>query len=112
MAPFERHVFVCINTREAGHARGSCASCGGAEVRDALKVAVKNAGLKGRVRVNAAGCLDTCEAGAAVVVYPEAVWYGGVTVADVDDLVREHLVGGRPVERLRISFEPTPPAGR
>lgn len=102
MAGFERHVFVCINRREDGHRRGCCASREAEALRDRLKVAAKNAGLKGRVRVNAAGCLDHCEKGAAIVVYPEAVWYGGVTVDDVDELVREHLVGGRPVDRLRI----------
>lgn len=68
-----------------------------------MKEAAKAAGLKGRVRVNAAGCLDQCARGVTVVVYPEAVWYGGVTLADVDEIVREHLVLGRPVERLFLS---------
>ena len=56
-------------------------------------------GLTG-VRSNAAGCLDACERGVSVVVYPDNVWYGGVTVADVKEIVEEHLIGGRPVERL------------
>ncbi len=101
MALLERHVFVCENRRPEGDPRGCCASKGGAEVREALKKAAKEAGLKGRVRVNAAGCLDQCAHGVTVVVYPEAVWYGGVTLADVDAIVKDHLVGGRPVERLR-----------
>lgn len=62
-------------------------------------------GLKGRVRANQSGCLDQCEHGPNVVVYPEAVWYGGVTSADVDEIVESHIVRGRPVERLRLKEE-------
>jgi (2Fe-2S) ferredoxin len=102
MAGFERHVFVCVNRRSDDHPRRCCGSRGGEDLRARLKIAAKNAGLKGRVRVNAAGCLDHCEQGATVVVYPEAVWYGGVTADDVDELVQEHLIGGRPVGRLRL----------
>jgi (2Fe-2S) ferredoxin len=101
MALLERHVFVCENRRPDDDPRGCCAARGGKEVREALKAAAKQAGLKGRVRVNTAGCLDQCAHGVTVVVYPEAVWYGGVTLEDVDAIVKEHLVGGRPVERLR-----------
>ena len=100
MAPFERHVFVCVNRRADGHARGCCASRGSEDLRARLKVAAKNAGLKGRVRINAAGCLDTCEQGPSVVVYPEGVWYQHVSADDIDDIVEEHLIHGRPVERL------------
>jgi (2Fe-2S) ferredoxin len=71
----------------------------------ALKAAIGEAGLAGLVRANAAGCLDACEHGASMVVYPEAVWYGGVTVADVEEIVQSHLVEGRPVERLRIHWK-------
>ena len=99
--PYDRHVFVCINRRPDGHPRGCCAAKGSEAVRDRLKVVAKNAGLVGRVRINAAGCLDACETGVSVVVYPEGVWYGGVTLDDVDAIVEEHLVSGRPVERLR-----------
>jgi (2Fe-2S) ferredoxin len=102
MPLYEHHVFVCENRRADDDARGCCAARGGGEVRAALKRAAKQAGLSGRVRVNAAGCLDQCEHGPTVVVYPEAVWYGRVTLDDVDEIVREHLLGGRPVERLRL----------
>lgn len=106
MPPFERHVFVCVNRRADDHHRGSCAARGAEELRARLKKAAKDAGLTGRVRVNLSGCLDACEHGASVVVYPECVWYRGVTVDDVDEIVREHLVEGRPVDRLRRSGEP------
>lgn len=102
MPLLERHVFVCENRRPADDPRGCCAAKGGAQLRERLKSAAKAAGLKGRVRVNSAGCLDQCAHGATVVVYPEAVWYGHVELSDVDAIVKEHLVGGRPVERLRL----------
>jgi (2Fe-2S) ferredoxin len=54
------------------------------------------------VRANRAGCLDACEAGVTVVVYPEGVWYARVTPDDVDTIIDEHIMGGRPVEHLRI----------
>ena len=54
------------------------------------------------MRANASGCLDACEFGVSVVVYPEQVWYGGVTTADVDEIVERHLIGGEVVERLRM----------
>lgn len=101
MPLLERHVFVCENRRPDDDPKGCCAAKGGKEVRDALKLKAREAGLKGRVRVNSAGCLDQCAHGVTVVVYPEAVWYGGVTLADVDAIVKDHLLGGRPVERLR-----------
>lgn len=103
MPLYEHHVFVCENRRPEDDPRGCCAAKGGAEVRTALKLAAKHAGLGKRVRVNNAGCLDQCEHGVTVVVYPEAVWYGHVTLDDVDEIVREHLIGGRPVERLRLA---------
>lgn len=102
MALFERHVFVCGNERAPDHPRGSCKARGADAVREALKAEAKRARLSGPVRVNSAGCLDQCEHGVTLVVYPEQVWYGGVTVADVPELVAEHLVAGRPVARLRM----------
>ena len=105
MAKFERHVFVCTNFREPGSARPSCTTDGKSELHTALKDAVRAAGLGGSIRVNKAGCLDQCEHGPTVVVYPEAVWYGGVTVTDVPGIVSEHLIAGHPVERLTIADE-------
>jgi (2Fe-2S) ferredoxin len=99
---FDRHIFVCTNRRDPGNPRGSCAEKGSEKVRDALKKALVAEGLQGRMRANAAGCLDQCEHGVTVVVYPEQVWYGGVTVDDVQEIVSSHLRDGVPVERLRM----------
>ncbi len=103
---FERHVFVCENRRPPGSPRGCCASRGGSEVKAALKDALRARGLQGRVRANSAGCLDACDSGVAMVVYPEGVWYGHVTPADVPEIVQSHLVDGRPVERLVLKDFP------
>ena len=102
MPPYDRHVFVCVNRRDPSSPKGCCASKGGEEIRDRLKAAVAEAGLKGRVRINAAGCLDQCARGVAIVVYPEGTWYVGVTAEDVDEIFRSHILDGKPVERLRL----------
>jgi (2Fe-2S) ferredoxin len=99
---FDRHVFICTNRREPGNPKGDCASKGADEVREAFKKALHDRGLKGQMRANAAGCLDQCARGVTVVVYPEQVWYGGVKPGDVSEIVDQHLVGGVPVERLRM----------
>ena len=106
MPSFQRHVFVCINERPADHPKGCCKAKGGVEVRDRLKAELTSRGISKLVRANNAGCLDQCEHGVTVVVYPEQVWYGGVTVDDIPELVDKHLVGGEAVERLMIPNQP------
>ena len=103
MPNFNHHVFVCLNERDETAARPSCGHKHSKKIRNLMKDAVKDAGLKGRVRVNEAGCLDQCEHGPVIVVYPEAVWYGFVQPKDIEEIVEEHLIHGRPVERLRIA---------
>ena len=106
MPSFQRHVFVCINERPADHPKGCCKAKGGVEVRDRLKQELTARGISKLVRANNAGCLDQCEHGVSVVVYPEQVWYGGVTVDDIPELVDKHLVGGEAVERLMQPNQP------
>ena len=106
MPYYERHVFFCCNQREGG--KTCCNDKGASAMRDYAKRRVKELGLaqgdgaRGRQRVNQAGCLDRCEEGPCIVIYPEAVWYSYVDHADIDEIVEEHLRHGRVVERLRI----------
>ncbi|MBI2901270.1 MAG: hypothetical protein HYY17_13890 [Planctomycetes bacterium] len=104
MARFEKHVFVCQNERKPDDPRGCCLAKGSAGILDRLKGELHKRGLHRRIRINKAGCLDQCALGVSIVVYPEAVWYGRVTLADVDEIIEKHLVGGTPVERLRTDL--------
>ena len=99
--PYQRHVFVCINRRPDDSPKGSCAAKGSEELPPLFKHAVDKAGVKD-VRINKAQCLDACERGCTVVVYPDGVWYQKVTAGDVDEIVESHLKNGRPVERLKM----------
>ena len=105
MPTFERHVFVCLNARPADAPRPSCTSDGTSALHTRLQQLAREAGLGAKARINKSGCLDQCEHGPTVVVYPDAVWYGRVRPEDAEEIVREHLVGGRPVGRLRIADE-------
>jgi (2Fe-2S) ferredoxin len=102
MAKFEKHIFICGNQRPPGHPRGCCYPDAKAELQKLFKQKLSERGLKGRVRANQSGCLDQCEHGPNLVVYPEGIWYGGVTLADVDEIVESHIVGGKPVQRLMM----------
>lgn len=102
MGRYRYHIFVCENVREPDHPRGCCSAKGSPAIREAFKEAIAARGLRSSVRANRAGCLDACEHGVSVVVYPDDVWYGGVTLADVDEIVQSHIIEGTPVERLRI----------
>jgi (2Fe-2S) ferredoxin len=102
MPSYHRHVFICVHERAAEDPKGSCALRGGGEVRDRFKAELKNHRILKTIRPNNAGCLDQCAHGVTIVVYPEQVWYGNVTVDDVAELVEVHLIGGRIVERLLL----------
>ena len=96
------HVFICTNERPEGHPRGCCKAKNSEGLIQVFKQEVAKAGLAKHVRAQRAGCLDTCEFGPAVVIYPDNVWYGPVQPTDVAEIVQSHLVEGKPVERLRI----------
>lgn len=103
MSYFSRHVFFCTNQREAGVA--CCNNHDAQKMRDYVKNKVKELGLstkENRIRINSAGCMDRCESGPVLVVYPEAVWYTYVDESDLDEIIEEHLKNGRVVERLKI----------
>jgi (2Fe-2S) ferredoxin len=102
MSFYQHHVFFCCNQREGGKA--CCNDYDAIGVRDYAKSRIKELGLagKGQVRINMAGCLDRCEEGPVLVVYPEEVWYTYVDREDIDEIISEHLQNGRIVERLKI----------
>ena len=98
---YRRHVFCCVNTRAPGHPRGCCSAKDSVKLRAHMKARAKQRGLSD-VRINASQCLDRCEFGPTMVIYPEGVWYAVTTVADVDEIIETHLVGGGRVERLML----------
>lgn len=101
MSFFTHHIFCCTNRREPGHSRGCCAEKDAEALRDYFKTRVKTLGIPS-ARVNNAGCLDRCELGPCIVIYPEAVWYKLSSKADIDTIIEEHLLGGRIVEHLKL----------
>lgn len=102
MKRFEKHIFVCENKRSADDPKGCCSDKGSVEIRTKFKQRIKELGLKADVRANSSGCLDACEFGVTVVVYPEQTWYGGVKIDDVEEILQNHIVNNKPVERLFI----------
>lgn len=102
MSYFQHHVFFCCNQRDAGD---SCCNDHKATGMQAYaKDRVRALGLKGegRVRINKAGCMDRCDEGPVLVVYPDAVWYTYVDKEDIDEIIESHLVKGQIVERLKL----------
>jgi (2Fe-2S) ferredoxin len=104
---YRKHVFCCTNTRPPGHPRGCCSAKGSEKLRNYMKVRAKELGLKD-VRINAAGCLDRCELGPTMVIYPEGVWYRYDSTADLDEILDTHLVKGGRVQRLMLLPEQKP----
>lgn len=99
---YKYHVFFCTNKRTDG--RQSCEDCGASAMRAYAKDKAKSVGLAvpGGVRINIAGCLNRCELGPVMVVYPEGTWYTYVDQEDIDEIITEHLINGRKVNRLLI----------
>ncbi len=99
------HVFCCVNERPATHWRGSCKGRGSRALCDYMCRLGMALGAK-RIRINHAGCLNVCEHGPVMVIYPDAVWYRYETEADVEEILRRHVIGGRRVERLLLDINP------
>lgn len=107
-AYFKAHVFCCTNQRDESDPRGSCQARGGVRLRNIFKKKAKEAGIEG-VRVNSAGCLDRCEFGPVIVIYPEGIWYSMQTEADIDEIIQTHLIEGERVTRLMLQPDQQPP---
>ncbi len=103
MSHFKYHVFFCTNLRKSG--AKCCEQCNATEIRAYAKTKIKSLGLsgEGKVRINSAGCLDRCEHGPVLVVYPEETWYSYLDREDIDEIIEQHLQKGKIVERLLIT---------
>ena len=99
---YKHHVFFCLNERAPPEP--CCANHRSAQMQAYAKQRIKELGMSGagKVRINKAGCLDRCEQGPCLVIYPEGIWYTYVDQRDIDEIIDQHLVGGRIVDRLRI----------
>jgi (2Fe-2S) ferredoxin len=104
---YQSHIFVCSNVRPPGNPRGCCADKGAERLRNYMKARAKELELPA-TRINNAGCLDRCESGPCLVIYPEGVWYRYDGEADIDEILEVHVKGGRRVERLMLPLVETP----
>ncbi len=99
---YDKHIFICTNQRVAGAPRKSCGEAHGIEIVDTFKKKLKEKNLPIKLRAQKSGCLDICDFGQTLVIYPEGVFYVGVELNDVDEIIEEHIVNNRIVERLRL----------
>jgi len=103
MSFYDKHVFFCVHQRDNGE--DCCGNRNAQEARDYVKNKVKELGVSSRhnrIRINNSGCVDRCDEGPVIVVYPEGIWYTYVDESDLDEIVEEHLKNGRIVGRLKI----------
>jgi (2Fe-2S) ferredoxin len=99
---YDKHLFICTNQRVASAPRKSCGEAHGMEIVEAFKNKLKERNLPVKLRAQKSGCLDICDFGQTIVIYPEGVFYVGVELSDVDEIIDEHIVNNRVVERLRL----------
>ena len=96
---FEAHILCCCNQRPEGHPRSCCADRGGREFMETIAKRIAQSGLD-NVTVTESGCMERCELGPTMVIYPDAVWYSYANQDDIDEIIESHLKGGKPVDRL------------
>ena len=106
---YSSHIFCCTNRRPDGHKRGSCAARGSEPLRNYMKARAKALELEPNIRINSAGCLERCELGPTMVIYPEGVWYTFQTKEDIDEILQTHVIEGGRVERLMLLPDQTEP---
>ncbi len=102
----EKHIFICENKRPEGAAKPSCANHGGSEIREAIKLKLVELGLHKKYRINKAGCLGKCSFGPTLVIYPAGIWYGNVTLNDVDEIIEKSILNDEVIERLSLNHQP------
>jgi (2Fe-2S) ferredoxin len=98
---FNKHIFICTHERKPGE-KPSCGEAHGLALVTTFKKLIKDKNLPIKIRAQRAGCLDICHFGPTVVIYPEGIFYVGVNLNDVEEIVNSHLENNIPVERLRL----------
>ena len=96
------HIVVCTNTRPPGHPKGSCGERGAQEVTKKFSEELEKRNLFGSVMLTGSTCVSMCHFGPIVIVYPDAVWYQGVTPGGATEIIESHILKGKPVEKLMI----------
>jgi (2Fe-2S) ferredoxin len=99
---YDKHIFICVNQRASGASRKSCGEAHGLALVDAFRSAIRLKNLPIRIRAQKAGCLDICDHGPTVAIYPEGTFYVNVQLSDVEEIVEKHLVNGEKVNRLQF----------
>jgi len=99
---YRYHVFFCVNQRDPEAVRPCCAAVGSEKLRLYAKKRIKDLGMhgEGSIRINSSGCLDRCELGPTMVVYPQGIWYHYLDESDIDEIIDSHLLNDQVVERL------------
>lgn len=98
---FDLHLFVCTNERKNGEI--SCGEQYGLDLVAAFKKEINDRKLPLKIRAQRAGCLGVCKQGPTIAIYPEGTFYVGVKPEDVAEIVENHLVNGKKVERLLLN---------
>jgi (2Fe-2S) ferredoxin len=93
---------VCVNDRGPEATKPCCAARDGLELYQSFKDRVKARGLRDLVLVTRTGCLKHCSRGVTVVVWPGNIWYGGVAVGDVEEILDRSALGGETIARLEM----------
>lgn len=99
---YNKHIFICTNQRAPDAPRRSCGEAHGMEIVDAFKKKLKELNLPIKVRAQRTSCVDICDFGQTIAIYPEGIFYVGVELSDVNEIIIEHIVNNRPVERLKL----------
>ena len=98
---FQRHIICCTNDRDPDDPRGSCLARGAVELQSHVRTRAKELGIE-NIRVQQSNCLDRCELGPTMVIYPEGIWYSYQSNEDIEEILQTHVIGGGRVERLML----------
>ena len=102
MIKLKHHIFVCTSCRINGQQKGFCYSKDSVDIVQKFMEVIEDYSLSGEVMITNTGCFGICEKGPIAVVYPEGIWYGNLTDDDVEKIVEQHILNGKPVKELTI----------